>query len=703
MKRLIFSTLIIGIIVVMGSSVFAQTPIPNDTMRVVDTYGHPGDTIDVFLYFKNSIVLNGYSMRVAFNRNLLEAIDGECVDRGCNLEATTGQRHQDSAFVVLAVTWFNNSLPSGRGNVYKIRFRINPSAPDGNTAIRFSNYNTEFVNLWTDNGTPPVNYLPSLVDGNFTITTGTINTPPAIGAIGQQEVAEGQTLQFGVSAYDLDGDPVTLTAQNAPANSSFPTAQGDSLVSQIFTFSPTYEQGPDTFYVDFVATDDHNNTTRRTVAIVVLDQPNDMLMVNSSQGGVPGANGRNVDVELSNSKPIFGIQFGYHFDESQIDVADVIQTERILGLGFWYSIPQPGQIIVLIFSPGLDPIEPGTGAIVQFVTNVSPAAAFGRTPVVLDSAIEVIDSVGTSRRLVTEDGYFTVDRFGDANLDENVNVGDCITIVAFIIERIDLSIRQFDAADINRDGRVNVGDLQNVIDRILMIPLADQPVPPGGSAIVQFSPSISQVGDLITIDLLGDITTEAAAMQYKVYYNAEHLEPLNVEAGGIISGFTFDHEISGSQISGIAYNLANSDENTFGPANGSLSSFTFRLRGGSFDPRDLAITEFAIASLGAALIPSEVIGQLPTSYVLAQNYPNPFNSSTNIIFDLPADIDVELSVYDVLGRKVITLINGPMAAGNHVAVWNGRSDTGEEVSTGVFFYRLRSSEFDETKKMLYMK
>ncbi|OGC90552.1 MAG: hypothetical protein A2W25_00505 [candidate division Zixibacteria bacterium RBG_16_53_22] len=703
MKRLILPTFIIGIIVVMASGALAQIPIPNDTMKVVDNFGHPGDTVNVFIYFKNDIALNGYSMRIAFNRSLLEAIDATCVDRGCNLEATQGQVHQDSAFVVLAVTWFNNSLPTGRGNVLRVRFRVNPQAPNGNTTIRFSNYNTEFVNLWTDNSPTPVNYLPSLVDGNFTVTTGVINSPPVIGSIGPQQVAEGQLLQFMVQAYDLDGDPVTLSAEGLPANSGFPTAQGDSTVSGAFTFSPTYEQGPDTFFVDFVATDDHNNTTRLTVRIIVLDQPNDRLIVNSGQGGVPGASGRDVNVDLSNSHPVYGIQFNYHYDEAQIEVTDVVATERCLGLGFWYSVPEPGEIIVLIFSPGLDPIEQGSGPIVRVLTNVRGTALFGRTPVVLDSAVEVIDSIGTSRRLVTEDGYFTVDRFGDANLDENVNVGDCITVVAFIIERIELSIRQFDAADINRDGRVNVVDLQNVIDRILMIPLSPGPVEPGGRAIVELSNEVSRVGDLVTIDLMADITTEAAALQYRLAFNPERLEPLRVESGEMVSGFTFENEIGDGSISGIVYNLTNQDGATFGPAQGSLSSFTFRLKTGDFSPADLAVTDFAITSLGAALIPSEIRSLLPTEYVLSQNYPNPFNASTTISFDLPADGDVELSVYDIMGRLVATLVNGPLSAGSHQVVWNGRSDRGDKISTGVFFYRLRSSEFDETKKMLLIK
>jgi hypothetical protein len=449
-----------------------------------------------------------------------------------------------------------------------------------------------------------------------------------------------------------------------------------------------------------VAVDDHNNTTNLTVPIVVLDQPNDLLGIEPGQGGVPGAIGRDVSVTLQNANSIYGIQFDYIFDETQVEVVDVVQTERLGGLGLWYSFPEPGHIIVLVLSGGLDPIPQGQGPIVRFVTDVATNAIFGRTTVALDSAVEVIDSVGTSKGLVTEAGYFTVDRFGDGNLDEVVNVGDCITIIAFIIERIDLNIRQFDAADINRDGRVTVADLQDVINLILQVPTIPGPLPPMSPVLVSLSDQITFVGDLMIVDMIGDITTEAAALQYQLRFNPENLEPVEVGAGELLSNHMLESNVAADKINGVYYHLGGG---TFGPGSGQLGTFTFRLRNGQFNPSDLEITDFAIVDPAAGLIPSEVKGELPVQFSLNQNYPNPFNASTNISFDLPSDSRVELSIYDLLGRKIATLINGNLSAGNHVFTWDGRSGDGEAMATGVFFYRLRSSNFDETKKMLLVK
>ena len=79
---------------------------------------------------------------------------------------------------------------------------------------------------------------------------------------------------------------------------------------------------------------------------------------------------------------------------------------------------------------------------------------------------------------------------------------------------------------------------------------------------------------------------------------------------------------------------------------------------------------------------------LPSEPLLEQSFPNPFNSSTVIPFALPADGDVRLEVYDVVGQRVRTLVAGSLAAGLHQVAWDGRDDLGQAVAGGVYLYRL---------------
>ncbi len=89
---------------------------------------------------------------------------------------------------------------------------------------------------------------------------------------------------------------------------------------------------------------------------------------------------------------------------------------------------------------------------------------------------------------------------------------------------------------------------------------------------------------------------------------------------------------------------------------------------------------------------------LPTSYALSQNYPNPFNPSTEINFDIPKKSHVTLTVYNILGQAVTTLVNEDMTAGSKTVTWDA-----SEHSTGVYFYKLTAGDFTETRKMMLLK
>ncbi len=94
---------------------------------------------------------------------------------------------------------------------------------------------------------------------------------------------------------------------------------------------------------------------------------------------------------------------------------------------------------------------------------------------------------------------------------------------------------------------------------------------------------------------------------------------------------------------------------------------------------------------------------LPTVFALEQNYPNPFNPTTDIAFSLPSPSSVELTVYNVIGQQVTTLVSEDMPAGNHTVTWDGRNSRGGAVSSGVYFYRIQAENFVETKKMMMLK
>jgi hypothetical protein len=95
--------------------------------------------------------------------------------------------------------------------------------------------------------------------------------------------------------------------------------------------------------------------------------------------------------------------------------------------------------------------------------------------------------------------------------------------------------------------------------------------------------------------------------------------------------------------------------------------------------------------------------KIPTEYALHQNFPNPFNPSTDISYELVRAGEVTLEVYDLLGRRVKTLVSGFKGIGRHHTMWDGTNEQGVQVSSGVYVYTLRVNGFVSSRKMTLMR
>jgi hypothetical protein len=97
-------------------------------------------------------------------------------------------------------------------------------------------------------------------------------------------------------------------------------------------------------------------------------------------------------------------------------------------------------------------------------------------------------------------------------------------------------------------------------------------------------------------------------------------------------------------------------------------------------------------------------GGTPASFALSQNTPNPFRGGTAVRYDIPRDgASIALEVYDVSGRLVRVLADGPQSAGSKLAVWDGRNERGLSVASGVYYCRMRSEDFEESVKLLLLR
>jgi len=94
---------------------------------------------------------------------------------------------------------------------------------------------------------------------------------------------------------------------------------------------------------------------------------------------------------------------------------------------------------------------------------------------------------------------------------------------------------------------------------------------------------------------------------------------------------------------------------------------------------------------------------IPELFTLHQNYPNPFNPVTSLRYDLPEDGLVNITIYDMMGRIVKTLVSSSQTAGYKTIKWNATNNRSEPVSAGLYLYTIQAGEFRQTRKMVLLK
>ena len=119
---------------------------------------------------------------------------------------------------------------------------------------------------------------------------------------------------------------------------------------------------------------------------------------------------------------------------------------------------------------------------------------------------------------------------------------------------------------------------------------------------------------------------------------------------------------------------------------------------------DVTVSTLSGVQTPVGVVPEpEFLATVPKSVELLQNYPNPFNPSTIIRYGVPKASDVKVEIFNLLGQKVITLVDRNQIAGTYEVTWNGNSASGNIVAGGMYFYRLRIGDTAVTKKMIFLK
>jgi len=287
---------------------------------------------------------------------------------------------------------------------------------------------------------------------------------------------------------------------------------------------------------------------------------------------------------------------------------------------------------------------------------------------------------------------------GDANASGDRDIDDVVILISYIFSG-GAEPYCYYSGDCNADCTVEIDDVMYLITYMFSGGPAPLPHPidcgtgmifaksfVGTSTITCLPADRSRFG----VKLMSDITPQALQLDYTgISDDSKISAQTTIEGLEVFSGY----------VDGVfRVGLFDLEGQVMIPNDGrEVLTISFD-EGITLDLKDAIVVAQGGGRLSTQIEKANSVAVLPTAFRLDQNYPNPFNPTTDISFSIPVAGHVTLDIYNIMGQKVTTLLDRYMQPGTHEVTWNANN-----VSSGVYFYRLTSGELTKTKKMTLLK
>nr|MBN2277652.1 T9SS type A sorting domain-containing protein [candidate division Zixibacteria bacterium] len=583
----------------------------------------------------------------------------------------------------------------------------------------------------TDNGTYSITFTADdgiSSPGTKTVTIivgGTTVNNPVITVQTSFALTQGELLTFTASATDPNGDNLCLKALSLPAGAKFGTADsvcGTGSVSGQFIWTPSFSQKGD-FAVTFMAVDATSLTTTKTVNIYVEEIDRDRLYSSSSYGqspvgGIAGATPVVFPIDLATTKTVYGVNFRMKYPGSVAQLDSINVTDRIPEYVVWETIGQvPDTVNVITYGLASEPVVEGSStAILNAFFSMDSLAEPGNYWIHLFDAWEAVSPSyqDSSLPLVVDSGIIQVDRMGDVTLEGRIDVADATSVVSHILGHHTLPYRNFATANVITDSIVNVVDLVAITYLVLGLDFTPPSPAPAGSQMATIDIEYDDLmsGQLTKLNVRGEFPDAVAGIELQIDYDPAAIELDRPEMAAEVDNFILDYNDDGNgRLKVLLFTFQPWKTSSTIPAGLSdiirIPALT-KKEIKSDDISKVRITRAYLSNPSARDIPIEGINPLlPTTFTLNQNYPNPFNPTTKIDFEIGqsdySQQHVRLEVYNILGRKVRTLVDDDMTTGSYSVIWDATDGDGTRVATGIYLYRLEVGDKSQSKKMLLLK
>jgi hypothetical protein len=569
---------------------------------------------------------------------------------------------------------------------------VGPNSADGSPAG---------VSFWASDGD-----LSSQME--LTINVLNRNRRPEISGPTEVSVEAGQALTFPLSAFDPDFEPVSWSWSGLPEGASFDGANPGE-----FTWLTSVVDAG-LFEMEFVATDPQGladtvrvATSVRAIALYTLSM--------SSVEAFPNED-FDFSVLLDNKQPVASFNLLINHDPIALTYVSMTNSGTRSEAFEYFNVQTnhngvAGNIRIIGIANmggGAQPLEAGQGPIVTGRLHTTGDLAYAGlsmpltfqfldAPINDDNSLTDPDGNRIEQAdIVHENGSLLIHdvgkiRVGDINLNGIIaEIGDVIYFTNFFINP---SLYKFNAlqyanSDVNRDHiAATVSDLVALINIVV-----------NGTSYGKLA-SIEASSATMSVETTGDRSVFAYDVAMSIGAAYLVIETDNIVRQDMITSrhdnMSFDFRQDGREVKLLLYSLK-------GETMPSGTADLFSIEGlGDFE-----ITHIELGSADGRMVEVSLAAagvELPNSYALAQNYPNPFNPETTIEFSLPQTSRVTLTIYNVLGQRVVTLADGEYPAGRHQFRWTGTDQQGQTVASGVYLYRLEAGTESMTRKMMLLK
>jgi len=345
------------------------------------------------------------------------------------------------------------------------------------------------------------------------------------------------------------------------------------------------------------------------------------------------------------------------------------------------------------------------------VTNIPLDTMIVRTVFSPDSAINYSDTLTVYYRISADSSANfskipvngTAFMMGDVSGDYTISAFDASLILQHTVEKIILTGDSITRADVSGNGTVRAYDAALILRYSSGI-ISSFPAELAKRSVesedipMKYTMSYDEDNRILSVP----VSIENAGNIYSMEIELNHsgLEYKGMVPGDIIKDYITGTSDPGKPDGTLKFSMAGSSPVS---ENGTVVTFQFSVINED-DFNNFEITEILLNETEYDLANLKFDKLIPKVFKLSQNYPNPFNPETTIKYQLPEGGRVELSIYNILGQKVRTLINKDINAGYHSIKWNGRNDRGITVASGIYIYMIRTNTgYFKSKKMVFLK